>query len=78
MKNLIETYNTLNNNYNEVSKISSSMDWRNEDVRLSDEFKAADKNTKKAFQELRAFNKTTTKEFKKAMSKARRAAWKTA
>jgi len=77
MKNLIETYNTLNNNYNELSKISSSMDWRNETVRLSDEFKAADKNTQKAFQELREFNKTTPKGFLKAMSKAKRAAWKT-
>ena len=53
----------LNNKVDTLSNELNSYDWRNENIRLSDEFQAKKQEYNIAFKELTSFNKTYNKKF---------------
>jgi len=53
----------LNNKVDTLSNELNSYDWRNEIIRLSDEFQAKKQEYNIAFKKLSVFNKTYNKKF---------------
>jgi len=63
----------VNELVNEASNILNGFDWRNEVVRMSDEFQTAKIKYNKLFKNLQNFNKNSKKSYSKQLVKERRA-----
>jgi hypothetical protein len=57
----------INNKVDSLSDIINSFDWRNEKIRMSEEFQAIKKQWNKAFKELQNFNKAADKSFQRKL-----------
>ena len=65
--------------YNTVDSLSveiNSFDWKNESVRMSSEFQLIKLQFDKEFKKLQDFNKYSKKEYKKQLTKEKRAHWR--